>query len=81
MDGRGHHHFHGGPHGGHHEKPNEKLVCNLEKCVFCGSCVEVCKKEAIKVDKINKKWTLDKNLCVKCGHCIGHCKVDALEFV
>ncbi|MDR1901892.1 MAG: 4Fe-4S binding protein [Treponema sp.] len=92
MDGKRPHkkHFHEEYHERHHEKHSEEnndndknkeeLVYNLEKCVFCGICGEICKKGAIVVDQINRTWDLTKSLCVKCGHCIRKCKVGALEF-
>ena len=48
-----------------------------EKCTGCGSCVEVCPVEAIKIE--DDKAKVDENECVDCGTCIDECQAEALS--
>ena len=50
---------------------------DLEKCTGCGTCVEVCPVEAIKVE--NEKATVDNEECVDCGTCVDECPEDSLS--
>jgi ferredoxin len=48
-----------------------------EKCTGCGSCVEECPVEAIKlVDNLAK---IDPELCTDYGTCIDACSVEAIN--
>ena len=46
------------------------------KCTGCGSCVEVCPVEAIKV---NDKAKVNEDECIDCGTCVDECPVEALS--
>jgi uncharacterized Fe-S center protein len=50
---------------------------NIEKCIGCGKCSEVCPKQAITVE--NKKSSIDKMKCIGCGECMTVCPVKAID--
>lgn len=50
---------------------------NVEKCIGCGKCSEVCPKKAITIQ--NKKSSIDKMECIGCGECMTVCPVKAIE--
>lgn len=47
-----------------------------EKCIGCGSCVNVCPVEAIEVENGTAKISDD---CIECGACVGECPVNAIS--
>ena len=49
---------------------------DLEKCTGCGSCVEACPLEAIKIE--NDKAVVSEE-CTECETCIDECPNDALS--
>ncbi len=49
---------------------------DLEKCDGCGTCVDICPVEAIKV---NDKAKIDEDECVGCGACVDECPQEALK--
>ena len=48
-----------------------------EKCTGCGSCVEVCPVDALKLE--NDKAKVDGDTCIDCGTCVDECSVEAIE--
>ncbi len=52
-----------------------KASINLDRCMQCGFCIDLCKFEAISYQfKVN---TLD---CEGCGVCVDFCPADAIDF-
>ncbi len=49
-----------------------------EKCVFCGTCEEMCRFDAISID--GTKLHLDLNSCEGCGVCVHFCPEEAFLF-
>lgn len=49
-----------------------------EKCVFCGTCEEMCRFDAISIDGQN--FNLDLNSCEGCGVCVHFCPEEAFLF-
>ena len=49
---------------------------DLDKCNGCGTCVESCPSEALKVE--NEKVVVDEDACVDCGVCVDECPEEAL---
>lgn len=47
-----------------------------DKCDACGSCVEACPVEAIKV---KDKATVNEDECIDCGTCVDECPNGAIE--
>ncbi len=48
-----------------------------EKCDGCGTCVEVCPSEAIKIE--NEKAVVDEEECVECETCVDECPNNAIS--
>jgi len=66
----------------------ECLISNPEaefyksKCIKCGTCVEICKRNAINPDlELESGFKVNKDLCNECGECVKACPVEALKFV
>lgn len=52
------------------------LIIDLERCVACGACVEVCPVDALTIEDSGAQ--VDNALCVRCGTCVPVCPVEAL---
>jgi ferredoxin len=48
-----------------------------EKCNGCGTCVDECPSEAIKI--VNDKAKVDMDACVDCGVCVDACPEEAIS--
>ena len=53
------------------------LKIDLDKCIGCGECEEVCSFGAISV--VDEKAQVDAELCSLCGTCVDTCPEGALE--
>ena len=54
------------------------LALNLETCIGCGRCLEVCPHQVFTRD--GKKVRLaDRDACMECGACALNCPVAALK--
>lgn len=54
------------------------LSFNIDKCVGCGKCSEVCPHGVF--DILDKKaYITDKDLCMECGACALNCPANAIE--
>ncbi len=53
------------------------LKIDLDKCIGCGECEEVCSFGAISV--VDDKAKVDADLCSLCGTCVDTCPEGALE--
>ncbi len=58
----------------------EKRVLVTEGCQGCLAhpCVEVCPKDAIKLDRYNGRSVIDQEKCIKCGRCADVCAYNAI---
>jgi MinD superfamily P-loop ATPase len=61
-----------------HEVTVDVPQVDLEKCVGCGKCSEICQYSAIVHLKDNNVLTFEQ-LCHSCGGCIRICPVDAIK--
>ena len=59
------------------EEKNMAAVVDKEKCAGCGTCVDGCPVEAIKV--VDDKAVVDKDTCVGCGACVDACPCEAIK--
>jgi len=50
-----------------------------EKCIACGTCVEICPQNAIEI--IDDRATVDYNKCIKCYCCHETCPEGAIKIV
>jgi NAD-dependent dihydropyrimidine dehydrogenase PreA subunit len=51
------------------------VTIDEEKCTACGSCVDACPVEALKIDK---KAKVDTENCIDCGTCVDECPEEAI---
>jgi pyruvate formate lyase activating enzyme len=51
-----------------------------EKCLSCGTCVEVCARDAVLVDR-SKRRRIDRASCDLCGECVTRCAAGAMVLV
>jgi len=61
-------------------RPEPDLLYNREKCVQCGTCIDVCPEHALSFDK-DGYVAVDRDLCTACGLCVDACPEGALELV
>ncbi|MFH1657493.1 MAG: 4Fe-4S binding protein [bacterium] len=48
-----------------------------EKCIGCGTCVQTCPNNAIKVGE-DGKAEIDQEKCQNCGRCVEVCPMQAI---
>lgn len=46
------------------------------KCTGCGTCVDSCPVDAI---KLNEKAIIDEDECIDCGTCVDECSEGAIS--
>jgi NAD-dependent dihydropyrimidine dehydrogenase PreA subunit len=54
------------------------LVLDVQKCIGCGLCTEVCPHAVFEMDQ-NKARIVDFNACMECGACVTNCPVGAVS--
>ena len=52
------------------------ITIDKEKCTACGTCVESCLVEALKLED---KATVDTEECIDCGTCVDECPESAIS--
>lgn len=52
-------------------------VVDVEACVGCGVCVDVCAPESISM--VDDKAVIDAETCIDCGACEPECPYDAIS--
>ncbi|HAE21079.1 MAG TPA: ferredoxin [Spirochaetaceae bacterium] len=62
----------------HYLKNGSSLNLNVERCVGCGACVEVCPHGAIAIQG-GKAFIADRLACMECGACSLNCPAGALS--
>jgi Na+-translocating ferredoxin:NAD+ oxidoreductase RNF subunit RnfB len=60
---------------------NYYAAVEAESCTGCGTCVERCQMDAVKVDEQNGYATIDLDRCIGCGNCVAACPSEALRMV
>jgi NAD-dependent dihydropyrimidine dehydrogenase PreA subunit len=53
------------------------LDLNMDKCIGCGRCLEVCPHQVFKADG-NKVGIQNRDRCMECGACARNCPVQAV---
>lgn len=53
-------------------------MVDKEKCIGCGTCVQLCPVNAISFDE-DGKAKIDQEKCIKCGTCEASCPVSAIK--
>lgn len=58
-------------------EPRHRLSKNMERCVGCGNCLQVCPKGA--VEERDGIYTVNRENCIGCGLCESVCSYGALS--
>lgn len=58
-------------------KSKRYAIANKNRCVACGKCVRVCRRNAIEIIKGCYAFA-DKETCVGCGLCVKNCPADCV---
>ena len=53
-------------------------MIDQNKCIGCGTCVQLCPVGAISFNS-DGKAVIDPNTCIKCGTCEVSCPVSAIK--
>ena len=59
-------------------KNGETLVIDVEACIGCGACVDVCPHAVFRIEA-GKAAIVRRATCMECGACERNCPVDALS--
>jgi ferredoxin len=49
---------------------------DVKKCTDCGTCVDICPAQAIKIEK---EKAVINDACVECGVCVNECPQGAIS--
>ena len=60
-----------------------KNVSTLEimpdRCMGCGTCIDVCPHAVLELNEAGRVWIRDKDACMECGACSRNCPTEALS--
>ena len=56
-----------------------KIRINVQSCIGCGLCLEVCPYNLPQPDSMGTYRITDVLLCVECGACANNCPVQAID--
>lgn len=56
-----------------------KVVIDISKCIFCGSCQRNCPADAITVNRAKGTWEINPFSCVQCRGCVDNCPKKCLS--
>jgi ferredoxin len=59
-------------------KNGETLALEIEACIGCGACVDVCPHAVFRIEA-GKAEIVSKSSCMECGACARNCPVGALK--
>jgi pyruvate formate lyase activating enzyme len=62
------------------QSSKEELFLRLDRCRFCGACVQKCPQNAHTLTPAGEHL-FDRDLCIACGACADACAFEALETV
>ncbi|MEG0310680.1 MAG: [Fe-Fe] hydrogenase large subunit C-terminal domain-containing protein [Eubacterium sp.] len=61
------------------ERKSSLIIRDVEKCVHCGSCLDICMKNKESVTRYVQSDSTWNDSCVNCGQCIATCSEGALS--
>jgi len=56
-----------------------KPKVNINKCISCEECIDICPCNAIRISKKTGKAFIINKYCRDCGSCIDICPVNAIK--
>lgn len=57
---------------------SDKLKIDIDKCIGCGKCVELCPMKNIHLDK---QKAISENMCTMCYRCISKCPTQSITLL
>jgi formate hydrogenlyase subunit 6/NADH:ubiquinone oxidoreductase subunit I len=60
---------------------NFYAAVDAESCVSCGTCVERCQVNAIKIDENISAAVINLERCIGCGNCVVTCPSEAIKLL
>lgn len=60
---------------------NYYAAVETESCTGCGTCIEKCQINAVKIDEQNGYASINLDRCIGCGNCVAACPSEALRLV
>jgi ferredoxin len=60
---------------------NFYAAIEAESCTSCGTCVEKCQMDAIKIDEEKGYAVINLDRCIGCGNCVASCPSEALRLI
>ncbi|MCL1816071.1 MAG: 4Fe-4S binding protein [Clostridiales bacterium] len=61
-------------------KESAKIAHIAKGCVACGTCITVCPRAALRIDK-GIRAMVDAEKCVGCGKCVKNCPAAVIILV
>lgn len=59
--------------------PGVSIELDIDECVGCGKCEEVCFAKCISIE--NSKAMIDEDVCIGCGQCSNNCPTNAIKLI
>lgn len=59
--------------------PGVSIELDIDECVGCGKCEEVCFAKCISIE--NSKAKIDEDVCIGCGQCSNNCPTNAIKLI
>lgn len=58
-----------------------KTVCNLDMCCGCMACIDICTKNAIRIERDLDVYNavIDDKKCMRCGECKRYVKIATMK--
>lgn len=54
---------------------------DADRCTGCGTCVERCQVNAVRIDEKSGVSRIDLDRCIGCGNCVPSCPAEALSLI
>lgn len=61
------------------QRKENELYYNIPSCINCGTCIKVCKENALNL--YDKSIIVDRDKCTGCGLCVDVCPTSSLKLV
>ncbi|TDA33589.1 MAG: hypothetical protein DSO02_03905 [Hadesarchaea archaeon] len=58
---------------------SRKVIFNKDRCIWCGTCVDLCPYDAVKLLPSQRVAEFDLSKCMGCGICVARCPAFAIE--